>query len=138
MTLRQNRKKRRQGKAKHVIRESFWSLLSLEQLGASSLCATARWHQCAPVGFSRSRLASCVKKRRKMWNSIQSSWEKTKKTSQSPPPKVVVYKSSFYETYKLESFTMSKTDCHLLRQKVHQRISVMNTNTLYVSRQLAF
>ena len=35
-------------------------------------------------------------------------------------------------------FTMSKTDCQLLRQKVRQRLSVMKTNTLYVSRELAF
>jgi hypothetical protein len=33
---------------------------------------------------------------------------------------------------------MSKMDRHLLRQKVRQRISVMKTNTLYVSRELAF
>ena len=32
---------------------------------------------------------------------------------------------------------MSKTDRHLLCQKVHQRISVMKTNILYVSRELA-
>ena len=30
---------------------------------------------------------------------------------------------------KLESFTTSKTDSHLLGQKVCQRISVMKTNT---------
>ena len=35
-------------------------------------------------------------------------------------------------------FTTSKTDRHLLRQKVRQRISVMKTNTLYVSREMAF
>ena len=31
---------------------------------------------------------------------------------------------------------MSKMDCHLLRQKVRQRISVPKTNTLYVSNML--
>jgi hypothetical protein len=31
--------------------------------------------------------------------------------------------------HKLESFTTSKTDRHLLCQKVRQRISVMKTNT---------
>jgi hypothetical protein len=30
---------------------------------------------------------------------------------------------------KLESFTTSKTDRHLLRQKVGQKISVIKTNT---------
>ena len=35
-------------------------------------------------------------------------------------------------------FTTSKMDHHLLRQKDHQIISVMKTNTLYVSRKLAF
>jgi hypothetical protein len=39
---------------------------------------------------------------------------------------------------KLESFKTSKTDHHLLRQKHRQRVSVMKTNTLYVSRELAF
>ena len=32
--------------------------------------------------------------------------------------------------HKLQSFTTSKTDRHLLRQKVRQRISVMKTNAL--------
>ena len=32
--------------------------------------------------------------------------------------------------HKLESFTTSKTDRHLLRQKLRQRMSVMKTNTL--------
>ena len=35
-------------------------------------------------------------------------------------------------------FTTAKTDCHLLCQKVRQRISVIKTNTIYVSRKLAF
>ena len=34
-----------------------------------------------------------------------------------------------HNTYKLETFTMSKTDRHLLRQKVRKRISGMKTNT---------
>ena len=33
------------------------------------------------------------------------------------------------KSLKLESFTTSKTDRHLLRKKVHQRISVTKTNT---------
>ena len=33
------------------------------------------------------------------------------------------------KAYELESFTMSKTDRHLLRQKVRKRISGMKTNT---------
>ena len=33
------------------------------------------------------------------------------------------------ECQKLESFTTSKTDRHLLRQKVGQKISVIKTNT---------
>ena len=32
-------------------------------------------------------------------------------------------------THKRSLFTSSKTDCHLLRQKVRQRISVKKTNT---------
>ena len=39
---------------------------------------------------------------------------------------------------KKSLFAISKTDRHLLRKKVRQRISVMKTNTLYVSRELAF
>ena len=35
-------------------------------------------------------------------------------------------------------FTTSKMDRQLLRQKFRRRISVMKTNTLYVSRELAF
>jgi hypothetical protein len=33
------------------------------------------------------------------------------------------------QLFKLESFTTSKTDRHLLRQKVRQKISVIKTNT---------
>ena len=35
----------------------------------------------------------------------------------------------FFWTQKRRFFTTSKTGRHLLRQKVHQRISVMKTNT---------
>ena len=35
-------------------------------------------------------------------------------------------------------YSKSKTDRQILRQKVRQRISVMKTYTLYVSRELAF
>ena len=34
-----------------------------------------------------------------------------------------------FQSHKRSLFTTSKTDCQLLRQKVHQRISVMKTNT---------
>ena len=43
-----------------------------------------------------------------------------------------------FAALKRRFFTMSKTDRHLLHQKVRQIISVMKTNTLYVSRKLAF
>ena len=36
---------------------------------------------------------------------------------------------------KLESFTTSKMDCHLLRQKLRQRISVMKTAVFWSSTQ---
>ena len=38
----------------------------------------------------------------------------------------------FVKFQKLESFTTSKMDCHLLCQKVHQRISVMKTKTVFL------
>ena len=41
-------------------------------------------------------------------------------------------------SHELKFFTKSKMDRHLLRQKLHQRISVMKTNTLYLSRKLIF
>ena len=39
---------------------------------------------------------------------------------------------------KWSIFTKSKMDHQLLCQKVNQRISVMKTNTLYVSKEFAF
>ena len=47
-------------------------------------------------------------------------------------------KQTVKSSHKMESFTTSQWDCHLLHQKVHQRISVMKTNTLYLSRELCF
>ena len=40
--------------------------------------------------------------------------------------------------FKRSIFTMSKMDRQLSRQKFHQRISVMQTYSLHVSRELAF
>ena len=54
------------------------------------------------------------------------------------PIEAVHFLKMYFYTLKQSLFTLSKMDRQLLRQKVCQRISVMKTNTLYVSEYWHF